>query len=302
MYNYIFHLQKSRGAVMKDLNSPHFAKNSNSISIASIEMASPFKHVDVAFHWKNTDFPFLHTHAHWELFTIMQDEIHHTINGVKNIYKKGDSCLIRPQDRHCFNFIEGHEKNYQQLNLTFSNEFAKQIISPHRDYETLLNSSETLHFTLKEADIASIYDQCLFTQNLPKEEYEASTKLIISKLLLNFFEQYLLFNSNYPVWFNNFLTYISNPINFNKTLKELAEDTPYSYSRLATIFKDYVGISLIDYYTDKKMTNAKRLLRTTSLTTLQIAEKCGYDSLSAFNHLFKKFYGVTPSKYRKEQS
>lgn len=285
---------------MKDMNKPHFSKNSNSITIATIEMASPFKHVDAAFHWKNTDFPFSHTHSHWELFTVVQGEIHHTINGQKNIYRKGDSCLIRPQDRHCFNFIEGHEQNYQQLTLTFSNEFAKQIINPHMDYDALLNSSKILYFTLNESDIASIYDQCLFTQNLPREEYEASTKLIISKLLLIFFEQNLLFNSNYPVWFNNFLTYISNPMNFNKTLKELVGDTPYSYSRLATIFKDYVGISLIDYYTGKKMTNAKRLLRTTSLTTLQIAEKSGYDSLSAFNHQFKKNYGMTPSEYRRK--
>ena len=45
---------------------------------------------------------------------------------------------------------------------------------------------------------------------------------------------------------------------------------------------------------------AKRLLRTTRLTTLQISETIGYSSLSSLNHLFKKKYGITPSEYRKE--
>lgn len=290
---------------MKNMNLPQYAKNAKNatfVSIATIQMASPFKHVDAAFHWKNVDFPFSHTHAHWEVFIIMQGEILHTINGVEYVYKKGDSCLIRPDDKHSFQFLKGQENGYQQLNFIISNEFAKQILSPHGDYETLLHSPEILHFTLNDLDIASIYDKCLFTQNLPKERYEASTKLIVSELMVRFFEQHLLFNSDYPVWFNNFLTYISNPINFEKTLKELAQNTPYSYSRLATLFKDYTGVTLIDYLTDKKMTYAKRLLRTTSLTTLQISEKIGYSSLSAFNHLFKSSFDMTPSEYRRKHN
>lgn len=282
------------------MNLPHYAKNANFVSIATIQMASPFEHIDAAFHWKNIDFPFSHTHEHWEVFIIMQGQILHTINGREYVYKKGDSCLIRPSDRHCFEFSKGHEQGYQQLNFIISNDFAKQIITPHGNYEALLNNPEILHFTLNELDIASIYDKCLFTQNLPKERYESSTKLIVSELMVKFFEQYLLFNSNYPVWLNNFLTHISNPINFDKTLKELAQNTSYSYSRLATLFKDYTGVTLTDYLTDKKMTYAKRLLRTTSLTTLQISEKVGYNSLSAFNHLFKSSFDMTPSEYRRK--
>lgn len=289
---------------MRNINVPHFLSDSSPMSnpIATIEMASPFKNVgiDVAFHWKNVDFPFLHTHTHWELLLVMQGEIIHKINGVETLYRKGDACLIRPHDKHSLKFPKNHDHNYQQITMTFSNEFTRQILSPHSCYETLLNSPDILYFTLGDAEISSIYDQCLFTQNLALDEYVANTKIIISKLLLFFLEHKLLFNSDYPIWLNNFLTYISNPANFDKPLKELAKVTPYSYSRLATIFKEYVGCPLIDYYTEKKMTYAKRLLQTTTLSVLQIAEKNGYSSLSAFNRQFKFFYNSTPSEYRRK--
>ena len=48
------------------------------------------------------------------------------------------------------------------------------------------------------------------------------------------------------------------------------------------------------------MTYAKRLLRTTDMTILQISSSMlFYDSLATFNHNFKKFFSMTPSEYRK---
>ena len=111
-----------------------------------------------------------------------------------------------------------------------------------------------------------------------------------------------MFDTNYPDWFNIFLNELSNPNNFDKSVKELVADTSYSYSRLARLFKQYTGQTMVDYVNEKKMFYTKRLLRATNLTTLQIAEKIGFSSLSSFNHLFKGTYGLTPSEYRKQHS
>ena len=71
-------------------------------------------------------------------------------------------------------------------------------------------------------------------------------------------------------------------------------------AHFAGLFKEYTGITFASYVTEKKLAYAKQLLRTTSMTTLQISEKLGYTSLSAFNHLFKKTFSMTPSEYRKK--
>lgn len=285
---------------MNDMNTPHFANNGQVDPVASIDLASPYHNLDVAFHWKNVDYPALHTHEHWEIFVVMQGEIMHTINGQEKLCKRGDAWLMRPNDLHALRFSSAAAQNYQNINFIFSSRFAEQLLRPHRDPNELINTQRPLSFSINESDLNSIYDKCLYTQNLPKEQYEASAKLLVAQLMLIFLEQDTVFDLKYPVWFNNFLIYISTPANFDLSLKELSQATPYSYSRLAVLFKEYTGITFASYVTEKKLTYAKQLLRTTSMTTLQISEKVGYTSLSAFNHLFKKTFSMTPSEYRKK--
>ena len=285
---------------MNDMNTPHFANNGQVDPVASFDLASPYHNLDVAFHWKNVDYPTLHTHEHWEIFVVMQGEIMHTINGQEKLCKRGDAWLIRPNDMHALRFSSAASQNYQNINFIFSSQFAEQLLRPHRDPDELINTQKPLSFSINESDLNSIYDKCLYTQNLPKEQYEASAKLLVAQLMLLFLEQDTVFDLRYPVWFNNFLIYVSTPSNFDLSLKELSVATPYSYSRLAVLFKEYTGITFASYVTEKKLAYAKQLLRTTSMTTLQICEKVGYTSLSAFNHLFKKTFSMTPSEYRKK--
>ena len=269
---------------------------------ATIEMSSPFRTASIAFNWLNRDYPIYHEHSHWELFVIMSGEVCHNINGKEEILKKGDAYLIRPIDMHSLKLKKKQKDNYQHINFTFSDEFARKILGVYDCYEEILNEKESIRFTLDQSEVSMVYDKALLTQNLPQEKYEMSTKTIVSRILIKFFEQRTLFESGYPEWLNEFMIYVNNPNMFGKSTRDLAKYTPYSYSRLATLFKQYVGITIVDYVNEKRMIYAKRLLRTTKLTTLQISEMIGYNSLSSFNHLFKDTYGVTPTEYRKEHS
>ena len=269
---------------------------------ATIEMSSPFRNADIAFNWLNRDYPIYHEHSHWELFVIMSGEICHNINGKEELLKKGDVCLIRPVDKHSLKLKRKQKDNYQHINFMFSDEFARKILGVYDCYEEVLNEKESIHFALDASDISMIYDKTLLAQNLSRQKYEMSTKAIVSRILVKFFEQRTLFDSEYPEWLNEFMIYINNPDVFGKSTRDLAKYTPYSYSRLTTLFKQYVGVTIVDYVNEKRMIYAKRLLRTTKLTTLQISEMIGYNSLSSFNHLFKDTYGVTPTEYRKEHS
>ena len=269
---------------------------------ATIEMSSPFRNADIAFNWLNRDYPIYHEHSHWELFVIMSGEICHNINGKEELLKKGDVCLIRPVDKHSLKLKRKQKDNYQHINFMFSDEFARKILGVYDCYEEVLNEKESIHFALDASDISMIYDKTLLAQNLSRQKYEMSTKAIVSRILVKFFEQRTLFDSEYPEWLNEFMIYINNPDVFGKSTRDLAKYTPYSYSRLTTLFKQYVGVTIVDYVNEKRMIYAKRLLRTTKLTTLQISEMIGYNSLSSFNHLFKDTFGVTPTEYRKEHS
>ena len=284
------------------MDSPKYVEEVVLRQKATIEMSSPFRTADIAFNWLNRDYPIYHEHSHWELLVIMSGEICHNINGKESVLKKGDACLIRPTDKHSLKLKKKQKNNYQHINFIFSDDFAKKILCVYDCYDEVLAEKESIQFTLDDSEISMIYDKTLLTQNLSQQKYEMSAKVIVSRILLKFFEQRTLFDAEYPEWLNEFMIYINSPSTFGKSTRELAKHTPYSYSRLTTLFKQYVGITIVDYVSDKKMVYAKRLLRTTKLTTLQISEMIGYNSLSSFNHLFKSAYGITPSQYRKEHS
>ena len=118
---------------------------------------------------------------------------------------------------------------------------------------------------------------------------------------MEYIEQKMNTNSfHYPDWLNVFLQKLNNPSNFNKSIDVLAAETPYSYSRLSVLFKEYTNTPLSQYITEIKMKYATKLLKRTNMNILHISTFLGYDSIASFNRNFKKYFNTTPSDYRNE--
>lgn len=65
------------------------------------------------------------------------------------------------------------------------------------------------------------------------------------------------------------------------------------------LFKRVFGHTLSYHLSLERITQAQSKLLTTADTVVQIAEDCGFNSLSSFNAAFLKFNGCTPRDYRK---
>jgi AraC-like DNA-binding protein len=68
------------------------------------------------------------------------------------------------------------------------------------------------------------------------------------------------------------------------------------------LFKQAMGITLNEYFIRVKIKTAAYLLTNSNLTTLDIASKIGYSSLSYFNKAFKAIYGCSPREYTRKKS
>ncbi|MEG2291040.1 MAG: response regulator [Clostridium sp.] len=66
----------------------------------------------------------------------------------------------------------------------------------------------------------------------------------------------------------------------------------------STIFKRETEMSFVNFLTTVRLEKAVNLLNTTEDKTYIIAEKVGYPEANYFSYVFKKKYGVSPSKYR----
>ncbi|MBN1555316.1 MAG: helix-turn-helix domain-containing protein [Phycisphaerae bacterium] len=64
------------------------------------------------------------------------------------------------------------------------------------------------------------------------------------------------------------------------------------------IFRRVTGMSVLDYLTQHRISNAQRLLATTDRKITAVAYDCGFNSQTRFFALFRKIVGMTPAKYR----
>lgn len=281
--------------------NPIFVSNTKKIRQATIKTSSPYRDINASFNWLKVDFPFLHTHNHWEILIVLKGKLKHTINGQCEVCTRGYSCLIRPSDCHCLHYYD-ENKDVQYINFTFSEEIAQKFLSLYSDYSFNLQENAILSFTLENALIDYLIKNAMTAQSLPKKEYEQYSILLINQLLSIFFSQKIFMSNTYPGWLNEFLYYLHNPKCFSLSAKALSAKTPFSYSRLSRLFKMYIGKSLIEYINELKIVYAKKELRMTQKKIIEISMDLGYYSVSSFNHIFKEATTLTPLQYRKQHA
>lgn len=84
-------------------------------------------------------------------------------------------------------------------------------------------------------------------------------------------------------------------------LDALAEKLKMNSSYLSTYFKGKTGVNIVDYINETRVARAKELLSDNRAKINDVAKAVGYQNITSFNRMFKKFTGMTPSEYRKRQ-
>lgn len=99
---------------------------------------------------------------------------------------------------------------------------------------------------------------------------------------------------------NNIKYYIHNHFASDITLASVAENFHFSYAYLSSFFTTHFHTNFSDYLKTIRLNHAKELLKNPELNLSEISAACGYSELSYFSRTFKKEFGLTPSKYRRE--
>lgn len=82
---------------------------------------------------------------------------------------------------------------------------------------------------------------------------------------------------------------------------QIAESFDITPNYLSSIFHQRAGCKFVDYLTEVRISNAKRLLvQNQTASVKDIAVMVGYSSSRYFATIFQKITGVKPSAYRKE--
>ncbi len=96
--------------------------------------------------------------------------------------------------------------------------------------------------------------------------------------------------------------FISDNIDRNIGIDELAERLNYSKYYFLREFKKSVGVTPYQYLIDRKMRKARKLLSQPEQTIAAVSYDLGFNDQAYFTHVFKKHFGKTPGQFQKAVS
>ena len=99
---------------------------------------------------------------------------------------------------------------------------------------------------------------------------------------------------------SHMMNYINHHIEENISVQDVADYVKLTRSYATTMFTKEVGMSPKNYIQNCRLTKARNLLESSSLTIAEIAYSCGYSKSESLVKAFSKRYDISPGDYRKK--
>lgn len=104
------------------------------------------------------------------------------------------------------------------------------------------------------------------------------------------------YNKKSNLLVSNILDYI-NENYATVTLKDVSEKFSYSTKHISRMLSQVLGTNYLQIITDIRLNKANELLKNTKLSVENISNLIGYSNSRHLRYLFKKKFGVSPSRY-----
>ncbi len=170
-----------------------------------------------------------------------------------------------------------------------------------KDAENKYSSETTVKkacekYSLKSEEYLGYYQNLLSVNRKQLDAYSRVLELQIENILNSRFVKL----SGTPRD-NKIIDYLERNYAENFSAGELCDKFEISEKTLYRIVRERTRSTLNEYVTKLRLKKAEELLLDTDMSIAQVAGEAGYDDYNYFIRIFKKNYGVTPLKFRKEQ-
>lgn len=81
-------------------------------------------------------------------------------------------------------------------------------------------------------------------------------------------------------------------------IPQIAKTFQYNEQYIGRLFKKKTQMSFSNYISKQRIERAKILLKETDDSVIDIAFKVGFNNVTYFNRIFKKYLNTTPSEFR----
>ena len=173
------------------------------------------------------------------------------------------------------------------------------------EFDCDLESEEIFSFNISNGEkILQLYKDAEYKNNLKSAAGKLETVVIVYQILITAIKstqkEYLSSSAQEKIM--PAVDYILK--NYTKPLKndELARLTGYSTVYFRKLFTKLYGVSPITYVHELRIKKSKEMLMGEQIFITEVALMLGYQNIYEFSRTFKKFMGISPLKYIKEQN
>lgn len=241
----------------------------------------------------------------YEISYIVSGKGYFDINQKSYFVQKGDIILNRPNELHRCRADEKEPFRYFYMGFNFAKNIGEgDGLAPIKKVFDSVKHPIVQDRIGIDTPFVKIFNEFIHLEKYSSHMIEMYLRQIIILAYRSFYVDWSVKDySNIEADKSKHLVY--RAINYIDThlfditeLTEVAEALHYSYSYLSRIFAKEVGMTMRDYFNQKRFEKAVQWLKDGELNVTQVAEKLQYKSIHAFSKAFRKHFGVSPTEYQ----
>jgi len=250
------------------------------------------------------DMKFHHYHDIHEILLMLGGKRHLFYGNTSYTLERGSLVVINPLDIH---YTISSESDYYERYLLHFRLEKLSIILDDTELNHLKEMLKPCVLRLTEEQITTLVEYLEHTKSIVRNNDVFAKKMLYSSIFLVL--MYILSctndvqtmeNSISPT-ITNALIHINTHFYRHITLDELSETARLSKFHFSRTFKEVMGLTVMEYLNNYRLSKAHNLLVNTSMTIEDIATETGFASAQNLRNAFCKTYGMSPSKFRKSR-
>lgn len=256
-----------------------------------------------------------HWHPEIELTWFVSGQMEYVVNDQNYLVHAGQGMFCNSNALHAGYMIDEQDCDY--ISITFHPRFIYgyensilqtkyvDFITSNDFWSSLVLKPEISWQNEIIENIQKIYQ--LSQTDLPSPDFEFQVHIILCEIWHRLYQYYVQLSQDTPQpqkhlqRLRDILSYIQAHASEDVSLEDIASHAGLCKSECCRFFKKYMKMTIFDYLLSTRIQNSlPLLLEGENITT--IASLVGFSSPAYYGQIFKRYMGMSPSQYRKNQA
>ncbi len=229
-------------------------------------------------------------------------------------YLPGESVILPSNERMVIDFPEATiESPAQCIALTIDEDKVRKTLELLNEKYTRAEGQwalDSAQFHIRNTqEISHTVERLIRVAKESNPAKDVFADMALQELLLRLMQtqaRHLIFD-NYREYsatsrFATVILHIQERLHENLTIGQLSNIACMSKPHFFRSFRQEFGISPVEYIIRERLKLARRLLKEPQNRIAEVSYQCGFQSVNYFCTLFKKYEGVSPGQFKKNQS